>query len=208
MVRRECALKDCAPRWESSSWSECSSSCDAGIQIRKVHCWKFMKPGVDSTVHTIECDTNTKPEVIKNCTDILERARTVKLFFFVFYLTSSWTENGSARTKAWAITYRFFNVNAYACVPIWSPTEYEHQDYPDTQACSEPWWTSPWSECSNKCGENSTRRRHVGCQVGHECAGVKPVTEEPCHANCVYRWKRGGWSLVSAASQALFNHIF
>ena len=131
-----------------------------------------------------------------------------RIILILLHLSSSWTENGSARTKAWAITYRFFNVNAYAGVPIWSPTEYEHQDYPDPQACSEPWWTSPWSECSNKCGENSTRRRHVGCQVGHECAGVKPVTEEPCHANCVYRWKRGGWSLVSAASQALFNHIF
>ena len=68
VVRRECARETCKPRWESSSWSECSVSCNDGVRLRKVHCWKFVKPGVDSTVHTIECERHSKPEVIKNCT--------------------------------------------------------------------------------------------------------------------------------------------
>ena len=32
IVRRECARKSCPPRWETSSWSECSRSCGMGLR--------------------------------------------------------------------------------------------------------------------------------------------------------------------------------
>ncbi|XP_076047940.1 thrombospondin type-1 domain-containing protein 4-like isoform X2 [Oratosquilla oratoria] len=35
---RECAQASCAPRWYMSQWSECSASCDGGVQQREVRC--------------------------------------------------------------------------------------------------------------------------------------------------------------------------
>ncbi|XP_062271354.1 ADAMTS-like protein 2, partial [Scomber scombrus] len=50
-----CIGRECQPRWEASSWSECSRTCGEGFQFRQVRCWKMLSPGLDSSVYSDLC---------------------------------------------------------------------------------------------------------------------------------------------------------
>ncbi|MBN3323896.1 ATL2 protein, partial [Atractosteus spatula] len=50
-----CIGRECQPRWEASSWSECSRTCGEGFQFRLVRCWKMLSPGLDSSVYSDLC---------------------------------------------------------------------------------------------------------------------------------------------------------
>ncbi|RXN22658.1 ADAMTS 2 [Labeo rohita] len=60
-----CIGRECQPRWEASSWSECSRTCGEGFQFRLVRCWKMLAPGLDSSVYSdlcIEAQLERPPE--------------------------------------------------------------------------------------------------------------------------------------------------
>ncbi|XP_019495009.1 PREDICTED: ADAMTS-like protein 2 isoform X3 [Hipposideros armiger] len=68
-VQEFCAGRECQPRWETSSWSECSRTCGEGFQFRIVRCWKMLSPGFDSSVYSDLCEAAeaVRPEERKTC---------------------------------------------------------------------------------------------------------------------------------------------
>ncbi|EHB05591.1 ADAMTS-like protein 2 [Heterocephalus glaber] len=68
-VHEFCAGRECQPRWETSSWSECSRTCGEGYQARIVRCWKMLSPGFDSSVYSDLCEATeaVRPEERKTC---------------------------------------------------------------------------------------------------------------------------------------------
>nr|XP_025950263.1 ADAMTS-like protein 2 isoform X1 [Dromaius novaehollandiae] len=68
-VHEFCAGRECQPRWETSSWSECSRTCGEGYQFRIVRCWKMISPGFDSSVYSDLCESAdiTRPDERKVC---------------------------------------------------------------------------------------------------------------------------------------------
>ncbi|XP_033614893.1 ADAMTS-like protein 2 [Fukomys damarensis] len=68
-VHEFCAGRECQPRWETSSWSECSRTCGEGYQSRIVRCWKMLSPGFDSSVYSDLCEAAeaVRPEERKTC---------------------------------------------------------------------------------------------------------------------------------------------
>ncbi|XP_049567403.1 ADAMTS-like protein 2 isoform X5 [Orcinus orca] len=68
-VQEFCAGRECQPRWETSSWSECSRTCGEGYQFRIVRCWKMLSPGFDSSVYSDLCEAAeaVRPEERKTC---------------------------------------------------------------------------------------------------------------------------------------------
>ncbi|XP_050528636.1 papilin isoform X2 [Daktulosphaira vitifoliae] len=65
---RNCTTSDaCEFQWYATQWSECSSKCSTGVQVRKVFCGTL----VDETIKKVDstkCDLAKKYEDTKNCT--------------------------------------------------------------------------------------------------------------------------------------------
>ncbi|XP_030913150.1 ADAMTS-like protein 2 [Geospiza fortis] len=68
-IHEFCAGRECQPRWETSSWSECSRTCGEGYQFRIVRCWKMISPGFDSSVYSDLCEAAdiARPDERKVC---------------------------------------------------------------------------------------------------------------------------------------------
>ncbi|XP_048181274.1 ADAMTS-like protein 2 isoform X7 [Corvus hawaiiensis] len=68
-IHEFCAGRECQPRWETSSWSECSRTCGEGYQFRIVRCWKMISPGFDSSVYSDLCESAdiARPDERKVC---------------------------------------------------------------------------------------------------------------------------------------------
>ncbi|XP_022612460.1 ADAMTS-like protein 4 isoform X2 [Seriola dumerili] len=61
---QECEMGECQPQWFTTEWSACSRSCGKGLQMREVRCLTPDKK------HSLECDSNAKPEQEQICNTI------------------------------------------------------------------------------------------------------------------------------------------
>ncbi|XP_060859868.1 papilin isoform X4 [Metopolophium dirhodum] len=67
-VIRNCTPSDaCEYQWYATQWSECSSKCSTGKQIRKVFCGSLVGESIKK-VDNVKCDPSKKYEDTKNCT--------------------------------------------------------------------------------------------------------------------------------------------
>ncbi|XP_022174083.1 papilin isoform X3 [Myzus persicae] len=67
-ILRNCTPSDaCEYQWYATQWSECSSKCSTGKQIRKVFCGSLVGESIKK-VDNIKCDPSKKYEDTKNCT--------------------------------------------------------------------------------------------------------------------------------------------
>ncbi|XP_026818119.1 papilin isoform X3 [Rhopalosiphum maidis] len=65
---RNCTPSDaCEYQWYATQWSECSSKCSTGKQIRKVFCGSLVGESIKK-VDNVKCDPSKKYEDTKNCT--------------------------------------------------------------------------------------------------------------------------------------------
>ncbi|XP_060846635.1 papilin isoform X4 [Rhopalosiphum padi] len=65
---RNCTPSDaCEYQWYATQWSECSSKCSTGKQIRKVFCGSLVGESIKK-VDSVKCDPTKKYEDTKNCT--------------------------------------------------------------------------------------------------------------------------------------------
>ncbi|XP_027848870.1 papilin isoform X1 [Aphis gossypii] len=65
---RNCTPSDaCEYQWYATQWSECSSKCSTGKQIRKVFCGSLVGESIKK-VDSAKCDPSKKYEDTKNCT--------------------------------------------------------------------------------------------------------------------------------------------
>ncbi|GAB6018954.1 hypothetical protein CHUAL_000596 [Chamberlinius hualienensis] len=58
---QQCSLGPCKPEWFTTSWSQCSQSCDTGSQLREARCLD------DKMNPSDECDDSRRPSTRQSC---------------------------------------------------------------------------------------------------------------------------------------------
>ncbi|XKL66796.1 hypothetical protein PGB90_010216 [Kerria lacca] len=166
--------------WLTTEWSQqCSENCGTGIQSRKVIC---------STGAQQEslCDKNSKPEFVKNCTNIDQCAGR--------WFTGPWTR--CSEDCDWGRQYR----NA-VCLSYDVNTKYydvvensrcKENDKPSLEQaclikpCNFQWFATSWSACTRSC-DFGIQRREVRCfnedyEPSTNCKeDGKPATRRSCN---------------------------
>ncbi|KAG8447488.1 hypothetical protein GDO86_014837 [Hymenochirus boettgeri] len=187
-----CAGRECQPRWETSSWSDCSRTCGEGYQFRIVRCWKMISPGFDSSVYNDLCESAdiTRPDEKKVCRNPACGPQ---------WEMSEWSEctakcgerNSVMRDVRCSEDENFCDTNTKP------PPEKNCTGPP----CDRQWTASDWGPCSGSCGQGKTIR-HVYCKTGDgrvvpesQCnPDTKPLAIHPCgDKNCPPDWMSQDW---------------
>nr|XP_009932938.1 PREDICTED: ADAMTS-like protein 2 [Opisthocomus hoazin] len=204
-VHEFCAGRECQPRWETSSWSECSRTCGEGYQFRIVRCWKMISPGFDSSVYSDLCESAdiTRPDERKVCKnpacgpqwEMSEWSEPLAIHPCgdkncpSHWLAQDWercnTTCGRGVKKRIVLCLEIVNGkiktrNPADCDVAKKPVE-------ETTCFERPcfkWYTTPWSECTKTCGIG-VRMRDVKCYQGKDIVRgcdplVKPVGKQTC----------------------------
>ncbi|XP_018615179.1 ADAMTS-like protein 1 isoform X1 [Scleropages formosus] len=174
------------PRWESSPWTACSTSCGGGIQTRSVSCVEEDIQGTVTATEEWKCLYATKTPILQPC----------NTFDCPTWLAQEWSPctvtcgQGLRYRVVLCVDYR--GLHAGGCnaktkphikeeclvpVPCYKPVEKlpveakspwfkQAQELDEeTTVSEEPTFVpGPWSPCSHTCGAG-TQHRTVQCQV-------------------------------------------
>ncbi|XP_028919957.1 ADAMTS-like protein 2 isoform X1 [Ornithorhynchus anatinus] len=191
-VHEFCAGRECQPRWETSSWSECSRTCGEGYQFRIVRCWKMISPGFDSSVYSDLCESAeiTRPDERKICKNPACGPQ---------WEMSEWSEC-PARCGEQSVVTRDIRCSEdeKLCDANTRPLAEKNCTGPP---CDRQWTVSDWGPCSGSCGQGRMIR-HVYCKTSDgrvvpeaQCSlEAKPLAIHPCgDKNCPAHWLAQDW---------------
>ncbi|XP_060055334.1 ADAMTS-like protein 2 isoform X2 [Erinaceus europaeus] len=191
-VQEFCAGRECQPRWETSSWSECSRTCGEGYQLRIVRCWKMLSPGLDSSVYSDLCEAAeaVRPEERKTCRNPACGPQ---------WEMSEWSEC-TAKCGEHSVVTRDIRCSEdeKLCDPNTRPVGEKDCTGPP---CDRQWTVSDWGPCSGSCGQGRMIR-HVYCKTSDgrvvpesQCqTETKPLAIHPCgDKNCPAHWLAQDW---------------
>nr|XP_031306764.1 ADAMTS-like protein 2 isoform X6 [Camelus dromedarius] len=196
-VQEFCAGRECQPRWETSSWSECSRTCGEGYQFRIVRCWKMLSPGFDSSVYSDLCEAAeaVRPEERKTCRNPACGPQ---------WEMSEWSEvcmrRCTAKCGERSVVTRDIRCSEdeKLCDPNTRPVGEKDCTGPP---CDRQWTVSDWGPCSGSCGQGRMIR-HVYCKTSDgrvvpesQCqTETKPLAIHPCgDKNCPAHWLAQDW---------------
>ncbi|XP_047381235.1 ADAMTS-like protein 2 isoform X4 [Sciurus carolinensis] len=191
-VHEFCAGRECQPRWETSSWSECSRTCGEGYQFRIVRCWKMLSPGFDSSVYSDLCEAAeaVRPEERKTCRNPACGPQ---------WEMSEWSECTAKCGERSVVTRDIrCSEDEKLCDPSTRPVGEKNCTGPP---CDRQWTVSDWGPCSGSCGQGRTIR-HVYCKTSDgrvvpesQCQmETKPLAIHPCgDKNCPAHWLAQDW---------------
>ncbi|NWV84930.1 ATL2 protein, partial [Dasyornis broadbenti] len=191
-IHEFCAGRECQPRWETSSWSECSRTCGEGYQFRIVRCWKMISPGFDSSVYSDLCESAdiARPDERKVCKNPACGPQ---------WEMSEWSEC-SARCGERSMVTRDIRCSEEEklCDASARPLAEKNCTGPP---CDRQWTVSDWGPCSGGCGQGRMIR-HVYCKTSDgrvvpesQCnLDTKPLAIHPCgDKNCPSHWLAQDW---------------
>ncbi|OCT65269.1 hypothetical protein XELAEV_18041507mg [Xenopus laevis] len=186
-VHEFCAGRECQPRWETSSWSECSRTCGEGYQFRIVRCWKMISPGFDSSIYNDLCEAAdiTRPDEKKICRNPACGPQ---------WEMSEWSECTAKCGERSIVTrdVRCSEDEKLCDINNKLPSEKNCTGPP----CDRQWTVSDWGPCSGSCGQGKMIR-HVYCKTSDgrvvpesQCnPDTKPLAIHPCgDKNCPSQW--------------------
>ncbi|XP_036983721.2 ADAMTS-like protein 2 [Artibeus jamaicensis] len=191
-VQDLCAGRECQPRWETSSWSECSRTCGEGYQFRIVRCWKMLSPGFDSSVYSDLCEATdaVRPEERKTCRNPACGPQ---------WEMSEWSECTAKCGERSVVTRDIrCSEDEKLCDPNTRPVGEKECTGPP---CDRQWTVSDWGPCSGSCGQGRMIR-HVYCKTSDgrvvpesQCpVETKPLAIHPCgDKNCPAHWLAQDW---------------
>ncbi|XP_044782447.1 ADAMTS-like protein 2 isoform X2 [Bubalus bubalis] len=191
-VQDFCAGRECQPRWETSSWSECSRTCGEGYQFRIVRCWKMLSPGFDSSVYSDLCEAAeaVRPEERKTCRGPACGPQ---------WEMSQWSECTAKCGERSVVTRDIrCSEDEKLCDPNTRPVGEKDCTGPP---CDRQWTVSDWGPCSGSCGQGRMIR-HVYCKTSDgrvvpesQCQmETKPLAIHPCgDKNCPAHWLAQDW---------------
>ncbi|XP_070234794.1 ADAMTS-like protein 2 isoform X3 [Bos mutus] len=191
-VQEFCAGRECQPRWETSSWSECSRTCGEGYQFRIVRCWKMLSPGFDSSVYSDLCEAAeaVRPEERKTCRGPACGPQ---------WEMSQWSECTAKCGERSVVTRDIrCSEDEKLCDPNTRPVGEKDCTGPP---CDRQWTVSDWGPCSGSCGQGRMIR-HVYCKTSDgrvvpesQCQmETKPLAIHPCgDKNCPAHWLAQDW---------------
>ncbi|KAK9522036.1 hypothetical protein VZT92_018529 [Zoarces viviparus] len=187
-----CIGRECQPRWEASSWSECSRTCGEGFQFRQVRCWKMLSPGLDSSVYSDLCSVDDLERPV-------ERRPCKSPACGPQWEVAEWTEcSAKCGRKAQVTRDVRCSDETRPCDPM--------NKLPNVKNCTGPpcerhWTVSEWGPCSGLCGQGKTVR-HVYCKAPegrvvpeNQCSAEdKPLAIHPCgERDCAPHWLSQDW---------------
>ncbi|CAK6976179.1 ADAMTS-like protein 2 isoform X3 [Scomber scombrus] len=187
-----CIGRECQPRWEASSWSECSRTCGEGFQFRQVRCWKMLSPGLDSSVYSDLC----------TMTDLerpMERRACKSPACGPQWEVAEWTEcPAKCGRRAQVSRDVRCSEETRPCDPMTKPANIKNCTGPP---CERHWTVSEWGPCSGSCGQGKMVR-HVYCKAPegrvvpeNQCSAEdKPLPIHPCgERDCSPHWLSQDW---------------
>uniref|UniRef100_A0A8C7MGF5 ADAMTS like 2 n=2 Tax=Oncorhynchus kisutch TaxID=8019 RepID=A0A8C7MGF5_ONCKI len=187
-----CIGRECQPRWEASSWSECSRTCGEGFQFRLVRCWKMLSPGLDSSVYSDLC---TVAELERP----LERRACKSPTCGPQWEVAEWTECPAKCGHRAQVTREVrCSDETKLCDP---PTRPPNIKNCTGSPCERQWTVSEWGPCSGLCGQGKMVR-HVYCKTPEgrvvpesQCSlENKPLAIHPCgEKDCAPHWLTQDW---------------
>ncbi|XP_039220082.1 ADAMTS-like protein 2 isoform X2 [Crotalus tigris] len=196
-IHEFCAGRECQPRWETSSWSECSRTCGEGHQFRIVRCWKMLSPGLDSSVYSNLCESAdiTRPEEQKVCKNPTCGPQ---------WEMSEWSEC-TAKCGERSMVSRDIRCSEEErlCDTRTKPVTDKNCTGPP---CDRQWTVSDWGPCSGGCGPGRMIRQ-VYCKSSDgrvvpesQCnPEAKPLAIHPCgEKSCPAGWLAQDWDRCNA----------
>ncbi|PKK24325.1 ADAMTS-like 2 [Columba livia] len=194
-VHEFCAGRECQPRWETSSWSECSRTCGEGYQFRIVRCWKMISPGFDSSVYSDLCESAdiTRPDERKVCKNPACGPQ---------WEMSEWSEC-SARCGERSVVTRDIRCSEdeKLCDASARPLAEKNCTGPP---CDRQWTVSDWGPCNTTCGRGVKKRIVLCLEIVNgkiktrnpaDCdVAKKPVEETTCFERPCFKWYTTPWS--------------
>ncbi|XP_037338305.2 ADAMTS-like protein 2 [Pungitius pungitius] len=187
-----CIGRECLPRWEASSWSECSRTCGEGFQFRQVRCWKMISPGLDSSVYSDLCSTADLERPV-------ERRPCKSPACGPQWEVAEWTEcPAKCGRKAQVTRDVRCSEDTRPCDPMTKPPNAKNCTGPP---CERQWTVSEWGPCSGLCAQGKTMR-HVYCKAPegrvvpeNQCSAEdKPLAIHPCgERDCAPHWLSQDW---------------
>ncbi|XP_013928722.1 PREDICTED: ADAMTS-like protein 2 isoform X3 [Thamnophis sirtalis] len=196
-IHEFCAGRECQPRWETSSWSECSRTCGEGHQFRIVRCWKMLSLGLDSSVYSNLCESAdiARPEERKVCKNPACGPQ---------WEMSEWSEC-TARCGERSMVSRDIRCSEEErlCDANTKPAADKNCTGPP---CDRQWTVSDWGPCSGGCGPGRMIRQ-VYCKSSDgrvvpetQCnPEAKPLAIHPCgEKNCPAGWLAQDWERCNA----------
>ncbi|XP_055367110.1 ADAMTS-like protein 2 isoform X4 [Betta splendens] len=187
-----CIGRECQPRWEASSWSECSRTCGDGFQFRQVRCWKMLSPGLDSSVYSDLCTTADleRPAERRACKSPACGPQ---------WEVAEWSEcPAKCDRKAQVSRDVRCSEESRPCDPTTKPPNVKNCTGPP---CERHWTVSEWGPCSGLCGQGKMVR-HVYCKAPegrvvpeNQCSAEnKPLAIYPCgERDCAPHWLSQDW---------------
>ncbi|XP_072422234.1 ADAMTS-like protein 2 isoform X1 [Chiloscyllium punctatum] len=191
-VHEFCVGRECQPRWETSSWSECSRTCGEGHQFRIVRCWKILSAGFDSSVYNEMCESAdlSKPSEHKTCKNPSCGPQ---------WEMSEWSECTAKCAERVTVTREVrCSKQEWLCDEKTKPPSQKDCVGPP---CDRQWTVSDWGPCSGPCGQGRMIR-HVYCKNSEgrvmpesQCnPQSKPHGIHPCGAkDCPPHWLAQDW---------------
>ncbi|XP_018601974.1 ADAMTS-like protein 2 [Scleropages formosus] len=187
-----CIGRECQPRWEASSWSECSRTCGEGFQFRMVRCWKMLSPGLDSSVYSDLCTLAEleRPPERRPCRSPACGPQ---------WEVAEWSECPAKCGSRGQVT------REVRCSDEMSSCDVSSRP-PSSRNCTGPpcerhWSVSEWGPCSGSCGQG-TMVRYVYCKTPDgrvvpesQCDPEnKPLAIHPCgERDCPPHWLAQDW---------------
>ncbi|KAK1155637.1 ADAMTS-like protein 2 isoform X1 [Acipenser oxyrinchus oxyrinchus] len=187
-----CIGRECQPRWEASSWSECSRTCGEGFQFRMVRCWKMLSPGLDSSVYSELCEQAEleRPSERRACKNPACGPQ---------WEVAEWSECPAKCGERGTVT------REVRCSEDEGSCDASSRQ-PDAKNCTGPpcdrqWTVSEWGPCSGSCGQGKMIR-HVYCKTADgrvvpesQCSlENKPLAIHPCgEKDCPANWLAQDW---------------
>uniref|UniRef100_A0A8C8DFF4 PLAC domain-containing protein n=1 Tax=Oncorhynchus tshawytscha TaxID=74940 RepID=A0A8C8DFF4_ONCTS len=189
-----CIGRECQPRWEASSWSECSRTCGEGFQFRLVRCWKMLSPGLDSSVYSDLCTLAEleRPLERRACKSPTCGPQ------WEWMVGQGLCCPAKCGRRAQVTREVRCSDETKSCDPLTRPLNTKNCTGPP---CERQWTVSEWGPCSGSCGQGKMVR-HVYCKTPEgrvvpesQCSPEnKPLAIHPCgEKDCAPHWLTQDW---------------
>ncbi|XP_073798559.1 A disintegrin and metalloproteinase with thrombospondin motifs 20 isoform X1 [Danio rerio] len=173
-----CRAGACA-RWRATRWTQCSSSCGAGVQTRQVFCRSKGKGRVSDDL----CDSRVRPDHIQTCFTTACQTHTHH------WRTLEWTEcsvSCSSGVRSRSVVCVDDDLNVLSSDLLCDSSAKPHTLEPCHSATCQPVWvTTAWSPCSQSCGAG-VMQRSVRCLTAENTPSESclPHTRPQTHTTC------------------------
>uniref|UniRef100_UPI00358F2B09 A disintegrin and metalloproteinase with thrombospondin motifs 6-like n=1 Tax=Myxine glutinosa TaxID=7769 RepID=UPI00358F2B09 len=181
---RPCNTEACPAEWLIDEWSECSQSCDGGVQSRTVRCVQRVSPDRNEDVLDEEC-MSKRPVDSEVCNNQSCPLR---------WHAQDWSE---CTTRCGpGFKHRIVQCRSSDLSRTFPPSACPTEGRPPTRVrcsrgrCPPPRWvTGSWGPCSAHCGVGQQARTvrcvaHSG-QASDGCSpGLRPLAMQQCETKC------------------------